>query len=310
LTIIGGGGISTGKNVRNASQAGANFITVGSGLTGMSTAQVIEYFSALFDDMENGTDFAERFLEKTAHNVQSNMTYRKFEVAEKTALADDLFLLRFNQSLTNFGPGQFVFVWIPGKGERPFSTFTASPLSLLVGIKGECTRFMSQLKAGDCVYIRGPYGNIPKVRGRILLVGGGTGVAGLYQFAEDFGPNSVAVLGAKDRAHLYDAPFRLCCKVYFSTETDSDAKHRGLVTDHLEKIIWREQPDYCLNCGPLGMVKKALEIEGPFFPEDCILSSLEFHTDCGVGICGKDATPSGFRPCVDGTFLTKTQLGL
>jgi dihydroorotate dehydrogenase (NAD+) catalytic subunit len=275
----------------------------------MSTAQMAKYYPALINDIEQRSNEAGKLLEEVEKNLSESMEYRRFEVAEKRALAEDLFVLRFTKEI-NAGPGQFVFAWVPGLGERPFSVLDAKPLSLLVGIKGVCTQFMSQLKPGDSVYVRGPHGNISEVSGKILLVGGGTGVAGLYQFAKDHVRRTIAALGAKDRMHLYDAPFRKHCEHVYSFTEDGSGGNHGLVTCYLDNIICGEKPDFCLNCGPLAMVKEAIRTEEEFLPEDRILSSVEFHTDCGVGICGKDATPSGFRPCVDGTFMTKTQLGL
>jgi dihydroorotate dehydrogenase subfamily 1 len=309
LEIIGGGGISTGQDVRRALGNGATVCAIGSANTGMSTAQMGGYYRALVNDIENRTHIAEVLLEEIEKKISSGMEYRKFEVAENRALAEDLFLLRFTKEI-NAGPGQFVFAWVPGKGERPFSVLDANPFSMLVSIRGECTRFMSQLKPGDKVYVRGPHGNIPEVSGKILLVGGGTGVASLYQFAKEYGRNVIAILGAEDRMHLYDAPFRKYGGHIHSFTKDGSAGNHGIVTCCLEDVIRVEKPDFCLNCGPLGMIKAVIPIEERFLPESNVLSSVEFHTDCGVGICGKDATPSGYRPCVDGTFMTKTQLGL
>ena len=310
LEIIASGGISNGQDVATALAEGATVCAIGSGFTGMSTAQMAKYVPLVLADAEHGTTRSRGFIDNMETVLSASMEYRKFEVAENKALADDLFVLRFTEEI-NAGPGQFVFVWIPGKGERPFSVLDANPLSMLVSIRGDCTRFMSQLKPGDWVHVRGPHGNVPKVSGKILLVGGGTGIASLYQFAKNYGRWAIPVLGAKDVAHLYDNVFKHFCRwVYSFTETARDLNIRGLVTDHLGEIVRSEKPDFCLNCGPLGMVKAAIAIEEQFLPENNILSSVEFHTDCGVGICGKDATPKGFRPCVDGTFMTKTQLGL
>ena len=315
LEIIGTGGISTGIDVRNALNAGANVCAIGTGFTGMSTVQMAEYIPLLLEDIESEGHFVERFLAQVTGPAFDAMEFNKFEVAENKMLANDLFYLRFDQEI-EAGPGQFVFVWVPGKGERPFSVLTANPLSLLVGVKGACTEFMSQLKPGDSVYVRGPHGNVPKVFGKILLVGGGTGVAALHPFAQVYGRNTVAVLGAKDGNHLFDAPFRSHCAHVFayiedgSYTDDGSRRRRGVVTMCLRDIVIAERPDFVLNCGPLGMIKAVIAIEDKSLSMDRILSSVEFHTDCGVGICGKDATPTGWRPCVDGTFLTKMQLGI
>ena len=58
----------------------------------------------------------------------------------------------------NIQAGEYVFVWIPGVGEKPFSCLTDSPLRLAVIDVGQFTSACYQLKPGDDVYIRGPHG--------------------------------------------------------------------------------------------------------------------------------------------------------
>ena len=40
-----------------------------------------------------------------------------------------------------------------------------------------------------------------------------------------------------------------------------------------------------------------------FASEDRIFGSIEYTTSCGVGICGKCASPSGALTCIDGPFM-------
>lgn len=314
LTIIGCGGISTGEDVCAAMRAGANFYAIGTGLMGMDIGQKVEYFRLLTADVRNGSNKAATILASVAKTVWPNMVYRPFTVAENRTLAEDLFFLRFKEALISGEntAGQFVFAWLPEKGERPFSILTDSPLSLLIGIKGECTRLMSCLRPGDSIYIRGPHGKVPKLHGKILLVGGGTGMAGLLQLAQQHGEKTTALLGAKDKKHLFDGPFRECCQaVYSHTEKDGPEGMRGLVTDFLEAAIRLVRPDFCLNCGPEPMIKKAIGIEQRMaINQRRILSSVELYTACGVGICGQCASPRGFSACVDGSFMAPYQLGL
>ncbi|MGD0013195.1 MAG: hypothetical protein ABSD56_02035 [Bryobacteraceae bacterium] len=37
--------------------------------------------------------------------------------------------------------------------------------------------------------------------------------------------------------------------------------------------------------------------------EDRIIGAIEYMTSCGVGICGKCASPSGAPTCIDGPFM-------
>ena len=58
-----------------------------------------------------------------------------------------------------------------------------------------------------------------------------------------------------------------------------------------------------INCGPEPMVRKCFDIQRELVSEDRIIGSIEYMTSCGVGICGKCASPSGALTCIDGPFL-------
>ena len=241
------------------------------------------------------------------------MIYHEVKVIENKELAKDLFRLRFDYKMRGIqGPGQFAFIMIQGRGERAFSIFGNDPLAFLIANKGECTNALSKLQPGDSVLVRGPHGQVPQVSGKLLLVGGGTGVAGVYPFASFYRGVTCALLGAEDRAHLYDEPFHAHCGcVYPFTKSGEGYTSPGLVTSQMEEILSEVEPDFCLNCGPEPMIHECIRIQRGFgIPEMQILCSPEFHAACGVGICGKCATPKGLRSCVDGTWFTPMQLGL
>jgi len=300
LPIIACGGISTAEDVRKYRKAGANYFGIGSALAGMSTGDMREYFHMLSLDLEEGTNNAVAFL-----NEHLNMSYTKYTVENKKVLAEDLFVLEFDDILPS-KPGQFIFVWLPEKGEKPFSVLDDDPLTLLIQKRGFFTNVLSRLSIGDTVYVRGPYGNSPNVDGDILLVGGGTGIAALYLFAK-YGRSSVGVLGARDKDHLCYEIFKdVCDELYLYTE-DGSVGRRGLVTDGLEELLLGGDFDYCINCGPEPMVRSAVEIQQKYVNREHIFSSIEYKTMCGIGLCGSCATSKGFRSCVDGTFLRPYQ---
>lgn len=298
LPIIAGGGISIAEHIkRYRDEAGANFFGVGSALAGMQTQEIKEYFHALALDLERGTNNAEKFLK-----TELNMEYRKYRVSENRKLAEDLFLLRLDSDI-EVNPGQFIFAWLPEKGEKPFSVLDDMPLTLLIRIKGCFTTELSKLKKGDILYIRGPHGNPPKISGKVLLAAGGTGIAGLYLFAKR-NKRTIALLGAVDKNHLaYIEEFESACEeVHLATE-NGEVGRKGLATDELEEIVQNTKPDYCLNCGPAAMIDTAVQKESRFISSERIYSSIENLTRCGIGLCGSCATAKGHRSCVDGTFL-------
>ncbi|TSA55768.1 dihydroorotate dehydrogenase [bacterium] len=301
LPIIGCGGISTARDVASYRNAGANFLGIGSALAGMDTVEIRKYFHQLFMDLAEGTNKAEQFLKQNL-----NMNYQKFRIEEKEQIAEDLFFLKLGKKI-GAEPGQFIFAWLPREGEKPFSVFDDNPLTLLIKQKGCFTRKLSKLERGDTLYIRGPYGNSPKINGKTLLVGGGTGVAGLYLFARG-AQETFALLGAKSKEHLaYEKFWVFCKKVYLTTE-DGSLGQKGMATDHLAEVIKDVQPNYCINCGPAPMVETAVRIEKQYIEPTKIYSSIEFLTKCGIGLCGSCATSKGYRSCVDGTFLRQDQI--
>ena len=300
LPIIACGGISVAKDVKSYKMAGADFFGVGSALAGMNIEEIKKYFNSLSTDLERRTSNAADCLKS-----ELNMGYKKYRVKENIQLAGDLFLLKLNGAI-KAEPGQFIFAWLPEKGEKPLSVLDDEPLSLLVQKRGCFSSELSELKAADTLYIRGPYGNSPEIKGRTLLVGGGTGMAALYLFAKR-NKDVFAILGAKDKNHLanFDNFRALCKKVYLTTE-NGEIGHKGLITDILEAVVREVNPEYCINCGPEPMVRAAIKKEKKIKPEK-IYSSIDFLTKCGIGLCGSCATSKGYRSCVDGNFLKHNQ---
>jgi len=97
--------------------------------------------------------------------------------------------LKAPQPLPEFLPGQFVQVLVKDSPStllrRPFSIHGVDHLNnsfrLLIQIKGEGTRHLSQLREGEKLNVMYPLGNsftLPKGK-TALLVGGGCGVAPL-----------------------------------------------------------------------------------------------------------------------------------
>lgn len=301
LPIIACGGISTAGDIKKYKEAGASYFGIGSALAGLKTDEIKEYFYKLSRDIEKNTNNAARFLKEKV-----NMDYKKYKVKENKQLADDLFLLEFDTDIKTKS-GQFIFAWLPEKGEKPFSVFDDEPMSLLIQKRGYFTNELSKLNKGNVVYIRGPYGNSPAIDGKALLVGGGTGIAALYLFAKR-NKGTTALLGAKDKNHLLYKKFKSVCKKIYLTTENGEMGQKGLVTDNLEKIIKNTQPEYCINCGPELMIKDAIQKESRDINLEKIYSSIDFLTKCGIGLCGSCATSRGYRSCVDGIFLKSNQI--
>ena len=76
---------------------------------------------------------------------------------ENKRVCDDITILTFDRKI-NIQAGEFVFLWIPGLGEKPFSALTDDPFSLVVIDVGLFTHALMDLPAGTEAYVRGPHG--------------------------------------------------------------------------------------------------------------------------------------------------------
>lgn len=240
-------------------------------------------------------------------------------VASNEHISDHHVLLKLTSKrpLPEMMPGQFVNIHV----EDSPTTFLRRPISinfvdvsrnelwLLVAAVGEGTKHMAKLKAGDTLNCLFPLGNgfsdlaaIKSVicgdaaafsscekpdddqRLRVLLVGGGVGVAPvLYQGAEikRQGGEPVFLLGARSAKDLLELDlFRNFGKVYVTTE-DASAGEKGFVTNH--SVLQREHFDFIQTCGPTPMMKAVAR----FVKEKNIPCevSLENMMACGLGAC-------------------------
>ena len=304
VPIIGMGGVRNAVDVGAYAAAGANFFGLGSALAGMNETEIKNYFSALVGDINNNcrTNNAGGLLK------QVDMQYKKVKIEERIDSADDFKIIRTNETLTA-EPGQFIFAWIPGVGEKPFSVMDDRPLTLGVLERGEFTRKLNSLRKGDGFYIRGPYGKKLSIDFNLdtVLVGGGCGIAGLNLIARRafkrlHSKKLIIFLGAKDKEHLpYLEALKKYGEVLIATE-DGSLGLKGKVSDLFEKSKLTGEC-YFFNCGSKAMVEAVIPLELNISRPELIYSSLDYLTRCGVGLCGSCATEDGRRLCVDGPFL-------
>jgi dihydroorotate dehydrogenase electron transfer subunit len=207
-------------------------------------------------------------------------------------------------------PGQFVFAWLPGLGEKPFSISEHhdDELELTVKALGPFSRAMMELEPGDKLGLRGPYGSHFAPAGPAVLLGGGIGIAPIRFLARQLerqGHSAPILLGARSAdEHVFVADFgRLGAR--FATD-DGSLGHHGFVTRLLDDLELSADTTLCA-CGPEPMlvgVARAAESRG--LP---VQLSMERYMKCGLGICGQCCMDgSGLRCCVEGPVLDDTQL--
>src|SRR3989339_255006 len=276
IPILGMGGIRTAKDVLAYRDAGARYFGIGSALAGLRDREIKAYFSALAQDVETGTRIADSCLKEI------QMQHVRTQVTQIQHVADDFKIISFDLNLNSLA-GQFVFVWLPGVAEKPFSVLDDNPLTIAVQERGKCTRAINELKAGDPVYIRGPHGTgFTKLSSHhLVLVGGGSGIAGLYLFAKHFASTHkiTTLIGTKDDNHIfYKKEFEQCGDVLIATEDGSPGK-KGFVTELFSDVCFDRETQF-INCGPLPMIEAVTKIESQITTGEHILSSIDYLTMC------------------------------
>ena len=213
-------------------------------------------------------------------------------------------------------PGQFLMLWIPGVDEIPLSVLDADHKKAMVSVAvkrvGEATKALHGMKAGDIVGVRGPFGNgFTFKAGRILMVGGGVGIAPLSFLAKKLASKAskiTVIIGAKTKSELIfmEELKRLCGEGnVLATTEDGSYGVKGLASNHTEMVMAKENFDMVYTCGPEPMTRKILDIaEGKGVWAE---ASLERLMRCAIGICGS-CTLGGYRVCRDGPVFNINQL--
>lgn len=309
--IIGMGGVTEPEDVAEFLDAGSNFVGVGSALTGLDSRAMQDYCATLANAETPEPD------KPILKQLEMTMDYVRATVTARQDYHPNLFKLVLDRLPTETAPGElagrYFFLTIPGVGEKPFAVFCGEEKSIVVRVAGRFTKHLATLQAGDTLFLRGPYGqHFPELKARdVVMLGGGTGIASLLEIGKLLAPDNRVhfLIGGRSRQDLFDLPkFEALGEVRISTD-DGSLGDRGYVSDllrnWLESHSVAEHRPLFIVCGPEPMVQACFKLLPAFDPED-VWAAIEYHTSCGVGICGKCASPSGALTCIDGPFLPRT----
>jgi dihydroorotate dehydrogenase electron transfer subunit len=208
-------------------------------------------------------------------------------------------------------------VWLPGVDEIPMSLSMINHLGLsriTVGKIGEATKAVHEMKRGDLLGLRGPFGNwfIP-YQGHVMVVGGGTGIAPLLPLTRDLvglETDVTFVLGAKTQNELLflnELQTSLSnngSQIIVTTE-DGSRGFKGVVCDVLEDLFKEKKFDMVYTCGSELMMRKVFDISEKYMTP--IQTCMERIIRCSIGLCGS-CLIGKYRICRDGPVLTSTQL--
>lgn len=214
-----------------------------------------------------------------------------------------------NSSGFKFAAGQFNMLYAYGIGEAAISISSdpehGGTLTHTIHRVGIVTTALSQLRRGDVVGIRGPFGTgwpVETLKGRdVLIVAGGIGLAPLrpviYHILchrSDFG-RLIILYGARTPLHLlYRVELEHWSKLQgvevLVTVDKGDTSWKGnisVVTKLLASVKLDLEKTIALVCGPELMMKYGAEdIERYGIATEKIYLSMERNMKCGAGLCG------------------------
>jgi ferredoxin--NADP+ reductase len=210
-------------------------------------------------------------------------------------------------------PGQFVILKANETGERIPLTMANTDIekgtiTIVYMIIGRSTATFADLKVGDSFMdVIGPLGrptHLEKV-GKVVCVGGGTGVAVLHPITralKEIGNDVTAITGArnKDLIILEDLMTKASNTLHICTD-DGSYGHHGFVTDILKEKLEKEDIKMVVAIGPVPMMRAVAEMTRPQGIHTLV--SLNPIMVDGTGMCGCCRVSVGGETkfaCVDG----------
>lgn len=262
----------------------------------------------------------------------SSLTPQVWTVQNKRQETDDVWTLTLSRKggKCEFLPGQFNMIGAFGSGEVAISVSqagtTAGQVIHTIRRVGRSTSALVELKKGDQVALRGPFGRgwpLTQVRGQdLIFVAGGLGLAPLrpaihrvLQQREHYG-RLVLIYGARspDQLLFLSEVKRWSQRQGFKVELTVDHAtrgwrgHVGVVTSLFETLKFEPHQTHSLICGPEIMMRfVALELESKGLGRERMWLSMERNMKCAVGICGHCQYGSSFV-CQDGPVYSFDQI--
>ena len=294
--ILGMGGVSSAEDARRMVEAGADSVGIGSAISRVHPKD----WEAFFSSVKNGGDSS---LYLSAENA---LEYTPHKIVKKELYGDDVAVFTVDGK-SHAEPGEFMFIWVPGMGEKPFSVAVNDPLTFLIKKRGQFTSDLFTLGVGDTIYTRGLYGSpmVYEKTKKALLIGGGTGAAVLPLIAERLSKDGTEMdirVGVVKLAEGKE-PLEDVLSSYGAFRAVADDGKPGRVLDTISPSdLSGDTALYVVGPGKMmeGAARKAEEMG---LSDERIYLSMEKNTMCGIGMCGECVCGSHL-PCKEGTFFT------
>lgn len=240
------------------------------------------------------------------------------KIVSKKQLSADVWEMAFEAPhiVEEHKAGQFLIVQVDRQwGERiPLTIADSDPVTGTITVVfqavGASTMKLSRFEVGDELpTVLGPLGQPSEIEkfGRVVLCGGGIGVAPVYPIAKamkEAGNHVTGILAARTKDLLiFEERMRAVCDEVIICTDDGSYGRKCLVTVPLKEMCEREEarPDRVIAIGPPVMMKFCAATTKPFgIPTIVSLNTIMID---GTGMCGGCRVTVGDKlkfVCVDG----------
>ena len=235
---------------------------------------------------------------------------RREEMAEGTVILNEIEAPLIAKKAK---PGQFVILKANENGERiPLTMADTDPekgtITIIYMVVGKSTAIFRDLAVGDVFQdVIGPLGKATHVEkvGKVICVGGGTGVAVLHPITralKEIGNDVTCIIGARTKDLLIlekemgaaSHDLRVCTD-------DGTCGHHGFVTDVMKEVLDGGDVKLAVAIGPVPMMKAVSNITREY--KVATMVSLNPIMVDGTGMCGGCRVTVGGETkfaCVDG----------
>ena len=211
-------------------------------------------------------------------------------------------------------PGHFLMVRINEEGERIPLTVAdfdrqRGTVTVVIQAVGKSTREMMALAEGDSILdFIGPLGEASHIqkRSKVILVGGGLGVAPVYpqlRAYKELGSTTLSIIGFRTKALVFwEEKFRAQSDELHIATDDGSYGHKGFVSQVLQQVLEAHRDTQeVVAIGPLPKKRACCDVSHPFGVRTMV--SLNSIMVDGTGMCGSCRVTVGGKlkfACVDG----------
>ncbi|MFA5200477.1 MAG: sulfide/dihydroorotate dehydrogenase-like FAD/NAD-binding protein [Candidatus Omnitrophota bacterium] len=210
-------------------------------------------------------------------------------------------------------PGQFVMLMAGEKGERIPLTLVNSDknkgiVSLMFQEAGFTTKILGKLEPGQSLYsLVGPLGHPTEIKnfGKVILVGGGVGIAEILPVAralKEVGNQVTTILGSRNKDLLIlEAELKSASSELYIMTDDGSYGRKGFTTDMLGELLKKDKYDLIYAVGPIPMMKRVAAVSKEYGTKTLVsLNALMVDATGMCGCCRVSVSGQVKFSCVDG----------